>query len=223
MQSVCIVRTTQKYNSSHRRHQVGGNLQCVGFARDDSCCTNAMWGTPAGRARLVPWEMWKIKSNHADAMFCSSNRAVHSKFAQSEWKLGHVETTSGQSWSRQEDPLQVLDGQALFTGLFHMYAATYKDMRDILQPSSKESGEKDSSQAERNKRWKGDRNFEDECCTKKRRGHLRLTKTRGRWPQITCLRHLRIYPWQMRRRAAKETPLKHTELLGFGLCPSSGF
>jgi hypothetical protein len=33
-----------------------------------------------------------------------------------------------------------LDGQALFTGLFHMYTTTYKELRDSLQPSSKESG-----------------------------------------------------------------------------------
>jgi hypothetical protein len=57
-----------------------------------------------------------------------------------------------------------LDGQALFTGLFHMYAATDKEMRGSLQPSSTESGQKDVSQAEQNKCHK--RNFEDECCTK---------------------------------------------------------
>jgi hypothetical protein len=36
-----------------------------------------------------------------------------------------------------------LDGQALFTGLFHIYAATYKEMRDRLHPSSMESGQED--------------------------------------------------------------------------------
>jgi hypothetical protein len=40
-----------------------------------------------------------------------------------------------------------LDGQAVFTGLFHMCAATYKEMRDSLRPNSKEPGqEEDTSQ-----------------------------------------------------------------------------
>jgi hypothetical protein len=33
-----------------------------------------------------------------------------------------------------------LDGQALFTDLYDMYAATYEEMRDSLQPRSKEPG-----------------------------------------------------------------------------------
>jgi hypothetical protein len=41
-----------------------------------------------------------------------------------------------------------LDGQALFGGLFHMNAATYKQMADSLQPSSMESGQEDASQVE---------------------------------------------------------------------------
>jgi hypothetical protein len=61
-------------------------------------------------------------------------------------------------------PCKFVDGQALLTGLFHMYAATYKEMRDSLQPSSKESG-----QAQQNKRRKRDRNSDDECCTKKQK------------------------------------------------------
>jgi hypothetical protein len=56
-----------------------------------------------------------------------------------------------------------LDGQALFTGLFRMYAATYREMRDSLQPRSKESGQKYASRAEQNERRKRDRNPEDEC------------------------------------------------------------
>jgi hypothetical protein len=35
-----------------------------------------------------------------------------------------------------------------------MYAATYKEMRDSLQPSSMESGQEDVSQAEQNKHRK---------------------------------------------------------------------
>jgi hypothetical protein len=40
-----------------------------------------------------------------------------------------------------------LDGQALFTGLFITYVATYMQMRNSLQPSSKESGHENASQA----------------------------------------------------------------------------
>jgi hypothetical protein len=47
-------------------------------------------------------------------------------------------TTSGQS----------LDGHTLFIGLFHTYAATYKEMRDSLEPSSREPGQESVSQEE---------------------------------------------------------------------------
>jgi hypothetical protein len=43
-----------------------------------------------------------------------------------------------------------IDGQALFTGLFHMYAAICKEIRDSLQLSSKELGQKGVLQAEHN-------------------------------------------------------------------------
>jgi hypothetical protein len=33
-----------------------------------------------------------------------------------------------------------LEGQSIFTGLFNIYAETCKEMRDSIQPSSKESG-----------------------------------------------------------------------------------
>jgi hypothetical protein len=54
-------------------------------------------------------------------------------------------------------PCKFLDGQALFIGLFHAYAETYKGMRDSLQPSSMEWEEDDVSQAGQNKRRKGDK------------------------------------------------------------------
>jgi hypothetical protein len=60
-----------------------------------------------------------------------------------------------------------VDGQALYTGLFRLYAAIYKEIWGSLQSSSKESGQQDASQAEQNKCRKRDRNSEDECCTKK--------------------------------------------------------
>jgi hypothetical protein len=48
-----------------------------------------------------------------------------------------------------------------------MYAATYtyKEVGDGM-----ESGREVVSQAEQNKCQKGDRNTEDECCTKKQKG-----------------------------------------------------
>jgi hypothetical protein len=45
-----------------------------------------------------------------------------------------------------------LDGQALFTGCFHIYAATYKEMKDSLQPSSMKSGQEDASQADKGRK-----------------------------------------------------------------------
>jgi hypothetical protein len=41
-----------------------------------------------------------------------------------------------------------LGGQALFSGLSHMYAATYKETRDSLQPSIMESEQENASQTE---------------------------------------------------------------------------
>jgi hypothetical protein len=43
------------------------------------------------------------------------------------------------------------------------------------------------------------------------RGLLQHTKTQGRWQRIISLRRLGIYLWKMRRRVAKEAPLKHVE------------
>jgi hypothetical protein len=50
-----------------------------------------------------------------------------------------------------------------------MYAATYKQMRDRLQPSIMESAQEDISQAEKSKRLKRNTNSADECCTKKQK------------------------------------------------------
>jgi hypothetical protein len=57
-------------------------------------------------------------------------------------------------------------------GFFHMYAATNKGMRDGLQPSSKESGEEDASQAEQNKR----REEEGNSAGRNRIGHFQITR-----------------------------------------------
>jgi hypothetical protein len=48
-----------------------------------------------------------------------------------------------------------LDGKALFTGLFHVYAVIYKEMRDSLQPSIRESEEEDASQVEQTNAERG--------------------------------------------------------------------
>jgi hypothetical protein len=76
---------------------------------------------------------------------------------------------NGAKWKQLADrgeTCKFLDGQALFTGLFDMYEATYKEMRNSLQPSSIEQGQEDVSQTEQNKLRKRDRNSEAECCTK---------------------------------------------------------
>jgi hypothetical protein len=65
---------------------------------------------------------------------------------------------NGAKWKQLSDRAEAdrhilckfLDGQALFVILFHTYAVTYKEMRDSLQPSRKESGQEDVSQGERN-------------------------------------------------------------------------
>jgi hypothetical protein len=50
-------------------------------------------------------------------------------------------------------------------------------MMASLQPSSMESGQEDVSQVEQNKFWKGDRNTEDECYTKKTEGATSILPT----------------------------------------------
>jgi hypothetical protein len=62
-----------------------------------------------------------------------------------------------------------MDGQVIFIGLFHMYAATYKKMGDSLQSSSMESGQEDALKAEQNEHRKRERSYEDGYCTKKQK------------------------------------------------------
>jgi hypothetical protein len=57
-----------------------------------------------------------------------------------------------------------LNGQMLYTSLFHTYAGAYREMRDSLG-----LGQEDASQAEQNKHQKKDRNSEAECCTRKQK------------------------------------------------------
>jgi hypothetical protein len=81
------------------------------------------------------------------------------KFVQNSPKMNDNDTKRKQLADSAEADRRtfcnVLLGQALFTGLYHMYTATYKEMRDSFQPSSIESGQEDVSQAEQNKRRKG--------------------------------------------------------------------
>jgi hypothetical protein len=79
---------------------------------------------------------------------------------------------------------KILDGQALFTGFFHMSAATHKDTKDSLQPSSMEWGQEDVSQAEQNNRRKIDRISEYECCNQE------TEEAATRLPKPTPLRGL---------------------------------
>jgi hypothetical protein len=111
---ITSISTTLKYNSSHRRHEVGGSLSML-CLREMALATLAQCEMLAGCAHRVWWERCKINSgpsgceegNGSRMSFCSSDRATCSKFAQSEWKRCQVETTSGQSWSRQAHPLEV--------------------------------------------------------------------------------------------------------------------
>jgi hypothetical protein len=178
---VWIVSHVKKYNSSQRRHQVGGSLKRVVFQRNDSCYTNRTWDTLAGRVLLLPWEVRKVNREV---------RKVNSDHPYAKKEVDLVRTSivqigqllqdslkvndNGVKWKQLTDRAEadrntlckLLDGQALFTGLFRMYAATYKERRDSLQPSSMESGQEVASQAEQNKRRKRGRNSEDKCCTK---------------------------------------------------------
>jgi hypothetical protein len=76
---------------------------------------------------------------------------------------------------------KLLDGQALFADLFHMYAATYKKMRYGLQPSSMESRQENASQAKQNNAERETETLKMCAAPGNRRGHLRLTKTHGQW------------------------------------------
>jgi hypothetical protein len=62
-----------------------------------------------------------------------------------------VEKLTDRAEANRHTLCKFIDGQALFTDLFHMYAAVCKEMRDSLQLSSEELGQEDVSQAEHNK------------------------------------------------------------------------
>jgi hypothetical protein len=67
---------------------------------------------------------------------------------------------NGPKWKQLADKAEAdrqnlckfLDGQALFTGVFLTYVATYMQMRGSIQPSSKKSGHEDASQAQKKKK-----------------------------------------------------------------------
>jgi hypothetical protein len=92
-----------------------------------------------------------------------------------------------------------LDGQALFTGLFHMYAATYKEIKDGLHPHSIESGQEDVSQTDQNKRERETETLKMGAAPRNRRGHLQLAKTHGRWQRMTSLRHAKCGDGQRKK------------------------
>jgi hypothetical protein len=76
-----------------------------------------------------------------------------------------------------------LDEQALFTGLFHMYAATNKELRDSHQHSSKEiaKGRKVVRKQNKTNVERDTETLTMIAAARKRRGHLRPTQTHGRW------------------------------------------
>jgi hypothetical protein len=78
-----------------------------------------------------------------------------SQFVQNSPKVNGNGTKWKQLMDRAEANRHTLckfiDAQALFTGLFHMYAAVCKEMRDSLQLSIEESGQEGVLQVEHNK------------------------------------------------------------------------
>jgi hypothetical protein len=109
--------------------------------------------------RLVRWEILKINSDHSDA------KKEMDLVRVSVVQIGQVVQNSpsvngnGSKWEQLVDRVganrhtlhKFLDGRASFTGLFHMYATTYKEMGESLQLSSMESEQEVVSQAEQNK------------------------------------------------------------------------
>jgi hypothetical protein len=89
-----------------------------------------------------------------------------------------------------------------------MYAVTNKGMRDGLQPSSKESGEEDASQAEQSKR----REEKGNSAGRNRIGHFQITRPVAMNNSFTPLRDL---PMENAEGVADETPLKHLEQMRF--------
>jgi hypothetical protein len=73
---VWISSTTPKYNSSHRRCQVGGSLKNVVFERDGSCMLTQC-ETLVGRACLVQWEILKINSGPSG---CKEGKGSYASF-----------------------------------------------------------------------------------------------------------------------------------------------
>jgi hypothetical protein len=59
-----------------------------------------------------------------------------------------------------------------------VYAATYKEMGDILQPSSMESGQEDALQAEKTNAERETETLKMGTAQRNRRGHLQLNTLR---------------------------------------------
>jgi hypothetical protein len=100
-----------------------------------------------------------------------------------------------------------LDGQALFSSLFHMYAEIYKEMRDSLQPSSTESGQDDVSQAEQNKRRKGDK-LKMNAAPKSEVATSNLPKPTADSKGITSLRHSGLLPMENGETGSEENAIE---------------
>jgi hypothetical protein len=69
----------------------------------------------------------------------------------------HKMNGNGTNWKQLSDRAEAerhiirkfLDGHALLASMFHMYVATYSQMRDSFQSSCKESGQQVASQGPR--------------------------------------------------------------------------
>jgi hypothetical protein len=209
-----------KYNSSHRRHEVGGSLKRVVFETEMTLATLTQCETRWILVLTSFGERWeKLIADHPDAKEEMDLLRVSVVWIEKLLQNSPKVNGNGAKWKQLADRAEAsrhtickfLDGQALFTGLIYMYTAPCKEMTTSLQPSSKELGQEDSSQAEQNNRRKVTETLEVSAAPRNRRGHLQLANTHGRWRRITPLRHSGIYLWKIRRRVAKETPLKLLE------------
>jgi hypothetical protein len=146
--------------------------------------------TLAGHAHLFHERYEKLIADHPDAKKeMDQVRASIVQAGQLVQKSPKV-NGKGADWKQLADraeadrhtPCKFLDGHALFTGLFHMYAATYKEIWDSLQQSSMESGLEDVSQAEQKKNAKRETDTMNmSAAPRNRRGCLQLTKTHCPW------------------------------------------
>jgi hypothetical protein len=133
----------------------------------------------------------KLMSDHPDAKKMDLVRASVVQIGQLVQNSPKM-NGNGAKWKKQTEAdrrtfCKFLDSQALCTGLYHMYVATYKEMRDRFQPSNMESGQENVSQADKINAERETKTLEMSAAPINRRSYLQLTKTHGRRRRITSL------------------------------------